>query len=138
MNYISLLIVLILTATVGCEKKDHNIDIELGVVKKYAESYRPKAKGQDLASLELQDTPKAVAEALQESAATGSRKHEKYIYLIMLRLYRGHIEYAHQSYDIRKDNEIPDKEPSNIVVREFCRLAGIDTEMNEFISSAEP
>ncbi len=58
MKYISLLIALLCTAMIGCEKKPPNIDIEIGIVKKYAESYRPKAKGYDLVSLELQERHK--------------------------------------------------------------------------------
>lgn len=76
-------------------------------------------------------------ESLKRLASSKSKKHEKYINLIMLKLYHNHLYYAHQSYEIRGNDFLQKDTAQNLILKEFCRFRNIETENNEFISSGE-
>lgn len=120
----------------------------LNVVKNYAERYKPTKRietegkeTREFPPFHIEMPEPDVAEALNRLAAAQSREHEKYLMLIVLRLYRTQVQMVNQSYDIRDIRSVSgadEIETTNPVAKEFCRLTGIECgQRKEFIPTVE-
>lgn len=119
-----------------CKNNAEKFKTELDVVKQYAESYSPEVKDGKMTSLLIEKPPKNVEEAIAKLAKEKVKEHEKYMFLIFLKLYDAHLTYTHQAHDLRPDEEIPYKIPANALVREFCRLQNVYVTYSESIPSS--
>ena len=116
---------------------------DLDAIRRFAQNYQPSIRrdeelDHDLPPFHLEMPNSEVAQALQNLASIESREHEKYVVLIVLRLYQTQLRMANQSYDIREMrsvNALKEGE-TNPIAKEFCRLLRIDCR-SEFISSSQ-
>ena len=100
------------------------------VVRNYAEQYQPNPKRID----NLQMPPHEVTGALNALSNFETRQHEPYVVLILLKIYRNHYEHAHQSYELREGSG-GKGEAKNPILREYCRLVGLNPRAEEFLPS---
>jgi hypothetical protein len=119
----------VLCAVVSCDRPPANIDKELVVVKNYAEQYQLDSRH---ITFLLEMPPPEIGEALKVLSGTKTRKHEPYVLLVLLKLYRNHYLHAHQSYELR---EVGSREVKNPLLKEYCRLTGIYPVFWEFLPS---
>lgn len=120
---------------------------DLITIRDFAERYQPvirkEREGKDeweAPPFDLEMPDPQVADALSRLSASHSHDHEKYIILIVLRLYRVQLQMANQSYDIRRirpASEVPENQPANWILIEYCRLTRAACESAESVSSAE-
>lgn len=94
---------------------NNNLEAKVEIIKRFAENYEPRSTNRET----IPSTPnpnKEVLNAIDVLARAQSRKHEKYIVLIFIRLERFHTEHFKQTYDLG----------DNALAREFYKLIGKD------------
>ncbi len=96
------------------------------LLKSFATSYEPKSGKEGVIPFAPQLNSDIKME-ISRFAKSGTRKHEKFVVLIFLKLYRFHLENFNQSYELGRENEL---------TKEFYRLIGrSDYERAELMSS---
>lgn len=129
--------IILLVISFSCTKTDENKrDKSLQIIKNYSENYFPKIDS-NFPIAKLEQPQSEVINAIRFLLAINDTSYCKYIMLILLKLYHSHLDNHHQSYDLRPVNEIP-KNPSNDILKAFCKIAKLKGYQIEFMSSQEP
>lgn len=99
---------------------------DIAVIKEFAENYEPKSTNKEVIPSPPLPNDR-IFQAVSNLANAQSRKHEKYVILIFLRLYRFHIEHFKQSYELGRENPL---------TKEFFRIIkSIDYQKAEIMPS---
>lgn len=101
------------------------------ILKTFAENYEPKNKINQPPDM-LPKVSESIKKAIYEADTAG----EKYLTLIILKLYRAHLECCNQSYELRPDSEL--NIVSNPILNEFLKITKqySSTKYIEFIPSS--
>lgn len=76
----------------------------LKIVRQFAEEFSPDTTTQNGLS-KMNDFPDSIVKAFKE-LRLDLKNQEKYLTLIYLKVYRGHLQCCHQSYELRKKTNI--------------------------------
>lgn len=108
---------------------DNNSSIK--ILKRYAEKYNPKTQ-KNKAPNQLPLCSEKLKKAIFRADSDG----EKYLTLIILKLYKTHLECCNQAYELRRENEFENLE--NPILIAFLKITKLDNPSKnmEFIPSS--
>lgn len=117
------------------KKHQNNNSRAIEVLKEFAEYYHPNNKVNEPPD-KLPTLTEDIKNSIYETRQSDSSAYQRYITLIILKLYRSHLECCNQTYELRQDFKLDSMQtPILFAFLDFTRLYDISRPI-EFIPSS--